>query len=58
PGAKAVSGNGFKTNHVYDYLLDDVTCQAYVSTLTSCSHAGWGTHDCKPEEKAGVICAN
>nr|KAI8754918.1 neurotrypsin-like [Biomphalaria glabrata] len=57
-GAKNVGTNRFKSNHLYDFLLDEVSCQANESTLDSCSHSAWGKHDCKPSEKAGVICAN
>ncbi|KAK0065004.1 neurotrypsin, partial [Biomphalaria pfeifferi] len=57
-GAKAVRNNGFKSNHSYNYVLDDVSCQANVSTLDACYHSKWGQHDCKSDEKAGVICAN
>ncbi|KAI8773540.1 neurotrypsin [Biomphalaria glabrata] len=57
-GARAVRANGFFSKHVYDYLLDDVSCQANLSTLNDCSHSEWGQHDCLPNEKAGVICAH
>uniref|UniRef100_A0A2C9KJM2 SRCR domain-containing protein n=1 Tax=Biomphalaria glabrata TaxID=6526 RepID=A0A2C9KJM2_BIOGL len=57
-GARAVNDNRFRSNHVYNYLLDDVSCPAQAWTLDDCSHLGWGKHNCGPEEKAGVVCAN
>ncbi|XP_055896643.1 deleted in malignant brain tumors 1 protein-like isoform X1 [Biomphalaria glabrata] len=57
-GARAVTNNGFHSNHFYDYLLDQVFCPANVSTLNDCFHNAWGQHDCVPGEEAGVICAS
>ncbi|XP_016536842.1 deleted in malignant brain tumors 1 protein-like [Poecilia formosa] len=38
-------------------LLDDVQCSGYESSLTNCSHKGYGRHDCGHSEDAGVICS-
>ncbi|KAI8773558.1 neurotrypsin, partial [Biomphalaria glabrata] len=58
-GAKEVSENKFTSSKFNnEYLLDEVSCPAYVTTLDECSHSGWGKHNCASEEKAGVICAN
>ncbi len=36
--------------------LDDVTCTGSELNLTSCSHGGWGNHNCGHYEDAGVEC--
>jgi len=36
--------------------LDNVGCDGYESTIESCSHRIWGSHDCEHREDAGVKC--
>ncbi|XP_053722884.1 deleted in malignant brain tumors 1 protein-like isoform X2 [Synchiropus splendidus] len=36
--------------------LDNVRCQGDEKTLTACTHAGFGKHNCRHREDAGVIC--
>ena len=37
--------------------LDYVRCTGDEQNLTSCSHAGWGNHNCGHSQDAGVECS-
>ncbi|XP_038048478.1 deleted in malignant brain tumors 1 protein-like isoform X2 [Patiria miniata] len=49
PGASYGSGTG-------PILLDDVACVGHETDLSSCQHAGIGSHNCNHDEDAGVVC--
>ncbi|KAK3552541.1 hypothetical protein QTP86_014452, partial [Hemibagrus guttatus] len=38
-------------------LLDNVRCSGSESSITQCSHRGFGSHDCGHGEDAGVTCS-
>ncbi|XP_023272065.1 uncharacterized protein LOC111662440 [Seriola lalandi dorsalis] len=37
--------------------LDDVDCSGSEGSLSACQHGGFGTHNCKHSEDAGVVCS-
>ncbi|XP_010771246.1 putative DMBT1-like protein, partial [Notothenia coriiceps] len=37
--------------------LDDVSCSGSESSVTECTHPGFGTHNCGHSEDAGVFCS-
>ncbi|XP_071378794.1 scavenger receptor cysteine-rich domain-containing protein DMBT1-like [Centroberyx affinis] len=36
--------------------LDNIDCTGAELKLRECRHAGWGSHDCRHSEDAGVVC--
>ncbi|KAK3908488.1 Lysyl oxidase-like protein 2 [Frankliniella fusca] len=39
------------------FLVDELQCTGNETSLMGCEQAGWGVHDCLPEEIVGVRCA-
>ena len=49
--ADAVFGQG--TGPIW---LDDVHCEGNETSITQCSHGGWGVHYCRRGKNANVVC--
>ncbi|KAK3582005.1 hypothetical protein CHS0354_030956, partial [Potamilus streckersoni] len=55
-GATAVCCNAFAFQSSLSILLDDVNCLGNESSIYSCRHRGFFSHNCRHEEDAGVRC--
>ena len=55
---KALFGSKSKYGEFTKFWLDNVDCKGLESSVSECSHSGWGKHDCKPYQKSSVICTN
>ena len=50
--------NGFYEQGSGEIWLDDLNCVGTESNIGHCLHRGWGFHDCRHSEDAGIMCAD
>ena len=55
-GASVIRKGRFKDPKDEKYWLDDVKCNGDESSISECPHRGWGVHNCRHGERAGVNC--
>ncbi|XP_078658415.1 uncharacterized protein LOC144903853 isoform X5 [Branchiostoma floridae x Branchiostoma belcheri] len=53
-GAQSVGYFGGGTDPIW---LDELGCTGSETSISHCSHPGWGVHNCGHQEDIGVICA-
>ncbi|KAG5876780.1 hypothetical protein JTB14_038406 [Gonioctena quinquepunctata] len=59
-GAAEVRGQSYFAKDLKEnqtvYMMDDLDCFGNETTLLNCGFAGWGVHNCRDQEIAGIVC--
>ncbi|XP_048585093.1 deleted in malignant brain tumors 1 protein [Nematostella vectensis] len=48
--------NRYNAPEMESFWMDDVRCTGNETSISACRHRGWGEHDCRKSEIAGVQC--
>ena len=57
-GPSTAHSNAFFGEGTLDIFMDNVECTGEEASIADCPFNGWGSHNCRHLEDAGVSCTN